>query len=267
MKLNQDVPVDTILIASLVFIVAGLLISSIGGNIAMIMGVIMTTMGGGLLIRGILKQAVKEVEKKNSFLAQVSALPHLTKTSLFLITITILLIIFFGGSDFQEDFHYHWLKGGNSALLVMLGVIILGMIFSVYYAFSIKLISRGNKNLILFFVLFINLFIAFIIADYAFSYSSFIFIIFSILNIIIAYLSFIDLVRSIRYRSVSISDRQPEKVELIISSIIVICLFYISQYILDNYWAITFSICTVYAVSINRFIFNNSKDNEKLSQV
>jgi len=267
MKLKQDVPVDMILMASLIFIVVGLLVASIDENTAQIIGAVIATMGGALLIRGIIKKLVKEVGKTDSFLARVSALPYLTKTSIFLITITILLFIFFGGSDFHKDFYYHWLKDGSSALVVVMGVIILGMVFSVYYAFSIKPISRGNKNLILFFVLFVNLFIAFTIADYAFNHPGFIPITFSILNIIIAYLSFIALVRSIKDRSVNISDKQPEKFELIIGSIIVICLFYISHYILNNFWAITFSICMVYAVSINRFIFNRSKDNENLPQV
>ncbi len=78
-------------------------------------------------------------------------------------------------------------------------------------------------------------------------------IIFPILNIadIIILWSFFD--NNIINESYII-NKPARGYEIIIGSIIILVIFIISQYVFKNYWAITFSICLVYAMSLNENI-------------
>jgi hypothetical protein len=263
MNINQDVSSRLILIGSIFFIVIGSIITILSNaEIIKIIGSVIVMMGGGLLFRGVAKFFLFEeakVTKKGitKFLTIVGALPRFTETSLFLITVTVLLLVFLGGSSFHQDIYYHWLKDGHPGLIAMLGMIVAGMMLSIYYVISIKPISKTGKDFLLFFVLFANFFAAYVAADYAFKYSIGIFVIFPILNIITTFLLFF----TFRLDFIDISDRQARKSELILGLIMIACLFFISQFILHNYWVITFSLCVVYATNVNEVIYNAFKNN------
>jgi len=197
-------------------------------------------------------------EKINNFLNRTGILPRYTEVSLFLTAITVLLIIFTADSVSRRDFLNRWLGDGDGRMLIAFGMIIAGMIFSIYYAFSIKPMSRTGKSFLLFFAVFANALAGITAGEYALKNSTGIFTIFPILNIISAFI-LLFLFRSGFINTSSILERQAKKFEIIAGSIIVICLFFISQYIFHNFWAITFSFCVFYATNINEIVYNAFK--------
>jgi hypothetical protein len=51
-----------------------------------------------------------------------------------------------------------------------------------------------------------------------------------------------------------IIDKQAKREEVIVGTIAVFILFFISNYIFKNHWSITFSICTSYAALFNEMM-------------
>jgi len=201
----------------------------------------------------------------NNFLDRVGILPRYTEVSLFLMTITILLIIFTADYDSRKDFLNYWFGDGDGRMLIVFGMMIVGMLFSIYYVFSTKPMSRNGKIFLLFFAVFANALAGITAGEYALKNSTGIFTIFPILNIISAFI-LLSLFRGGFIDTSSILKRQAKKFEIITGSIMVVCLFFISQYIFHNFWAITFSFCVVYATNVNEIIYNVFKNNQNLAR-
>ncbi len=110
----------------------------------------------------------------------------------------------------------------------------------------------------LFFAIFVNyltgVIASFYIIDKAWSGEITIFIIiFPLINIYSAInLSFLFLSGAMDINSILNKDMQKYKIAL--SFIAIGIIFVISQFILNNYWAFTFSLCILYATIVNKYV-------------
>ena len=189
---------------------------------------------------------------KEGWLYRLGLIPTFTEVTLFLMSLTFLLLLFFNLSFLEEflDFILHDFDLRNIVVIIFF---IVGLVVSIYYSFSKKKISRASKGYMLFFAVMINFIIAFFAGFYILENVKGFVIIFPIINIISAFV-LLFLMRFEIITTKSILDKQAELRELAIGSLMVITVFIISQYIFHNYWAITFSLCLVYANNINHFI-------------
>jgi hypothetical protein len=80
-----------------------------------------------------------------------------------------------------------------------------------------------------------------------------IWIIFPFLNFVSAYL-LAKLYEADIITTDVIIDKQAKREEVIVGTIVVFIIFFISNYIFKNHWSITFSICTSYAALFNEMI-------------
>jgi len=142
------------------------------------------------------------------------------------------------------------------SILVILGATLLfigGWLLSIYHAFSGKSMTKEEKESILFFTIFTVSLIGFIAAEYIIKESKGVWIIFPILNFLHAFI-LLSLYRVKLITTESILDKQAKQGEIILGSLFVFIIFFISNYILKNHWSITFSICTSYATIFNEML-------------
>lgn len=188
-------------------------------------------------------------------LIRMGIIPKYTEIVLFLMSLTFLLL-FINNSLFKEEFLDFFFSESDEVLLIGGIIILYGIYLSIYHAFLEKKITKKSKSVMLFFAVFVSGLVGLKAGLYILEQpGQGLFIIFPILNIVSAGL-LLFLYRVDIITISSISDKQARRSELILGSIAVLLIFLVSQYVLKNYWAITFSICVAYATDINEFINN-----------
>ena len=177
-------------------------------------------------------------------------MPTYTEVVLFLTSLTLLLLLLLNNAFRQEVvvFLFDSVKG-----VIVLLFLLVGFLLSFYHAFSSKKMVQLEKDALLFFIIVINVLIGISAGIYVLEESQGSLIIFPVFNIATAALLWM----SYKYNIVttkSISSVQAKREEIILGSIMVFIIFFLSQYVFENFWAITFSICVFYATSINNVI-------------
>ena len=190
------------------------------------------------------------VSKETSMTGFNYFIPKYTEATMFLTSlITFLLIL--TEPFLQEVIINFFIEGFFFALMLLF--ILFGSFLSIYYAFNDKKIPNQNKDIMLTFMIVVNVFIGMSASNYLMNSSHGLSVIFPLVN----YFNALFLAFAFRYdiiNSGSILNIQAKKSEILIGSIVVIAIFLYSRYVLDNYWAMTFSICLVYATNVNNFI-------------
>lgn len=189
-----------------------------------------------------------------SIFYRIGIIPKYTEVSCFLTGIIFLLLLV-TNSVFRKEISYFFLLDEEYLVAIPLVVLvfILCLGISVYYAFFPKITPKIAKKIILFYVILINIFAGVYASLYLLENSQGLYIIFPIFNLFSAILLSI-LFRAGVIHENSISNKQAKISEIIFSLILILLLFILSQYVLDNYWAITFSLCLFYASNINEVI-------------
>lgn len=179
-------------------------------------------------------------------------LPKYTEIDLFLLSL-IIFLSFISDQSFRESvimaFFFH-LDGGTIVALILF---ILGIIFSIYFTFVDDNIPVYIKGIVLFFAVSTNVCIGISAGYYMLENSHSLNLIFPLMNISNSIFLLI-VYRAGALNENAISDIQAKRSEVIISSIAMVIIFIYSKYVLNNYWAITFSICLVYASNIKDLI-------------
>jgi|WetSurMetagenome_2_1015567.scaffolds.fasta_scaffold120310_2 hypothetical protein len=190
---------------------------------------------------------------------KIGLIPRYTEVSLFLTALTFVLVYLSNNEAASIVTGFAVL---STRMFLLFIFYVLGLIFSFYYAVSDKETPSIAKLCMLIFIMLTNLGVALFafisisreVHDY--------YIIFPALNVINA-LIILTLFRAKIVDENCISDENARPVELLIGSAAVLILFLISQYVLKNYWAITFSICLSYSSIINdavtRTLFREKK--------
>ena len=182
----------------------------------------------------------------NEKLVKLGIVPRYTEITLYLISLTF--ILFFSTSfefraealDFFED---------KVSAIFWAAIILSGLIISIYSAFTKRILGETEKGLILFAVIFLNFFVAVHAGTHVLKETQGWLIIFPLLNILNA-IFWLFLFRFGVITEKSISDEQTKKEEIILGTILLVMIFLISHYVFNHYWAITFSVCLVYATSL-----------------
>ncbi|MBU1046043.1 hypothetical protein KJ616_02905 [Patescibacteria group bacterium] len=203
-------------------------------------------------IQAIISERESYSNIKKGWLYKLGLIPTFTEVVLFLTGLTFLLLLFLN-TLFLEEFFDFFLRDFDLEMIGIMIFFIIGLVMSFYYVFSNKIIPRKSKGYILLFAVIINFLVGFFAGFYALTRAKGFVIIFPSVNIISAFL-LLFFVRINLITTKSILDKQAKLSEILIGSIIVIVVFTISQYVFHNYWAITFSLCLVYATNINHFI-------------
>ena len=190
-------------------------------------------------------------------LVKLGIVPRYTEITLYLISITFIMFLLTSSEFRAEAFVFF----EDVVETVFWGAIILsGLVVSIYGAFTKRTLGRKEKNLILLAVISLNFFVAVHAGMYVLEETQNWLIIFPVLNILNAVFC-LFLFRLGAITEKSISEKQAKKEEVILGTIFVILIFLISQYIFNHYWAITFSICLIYATSLvdlsDRIIIKN----------
>jgi len=203
-------------------------------------------------IREIIKERESYSRVKQGWLYRLGLIPIFTEVILFLMSLTFLLLLFLN-KLFLEEFLNFFLHDFDLRTIIVITIFIAGLVMSVYHSFSNKKIPRASKGYMLFFAVIINFLVGFYAGFYVLRNAKGFLVILPIINIISAFL-LIFLMRVKIITTKSISDKQAKLQEVALGAIMVIIVFAISQYVFHNYWAITFSLCLVYATNINNFI-------------
>lgn len=155
---------------------------------------------------------------------------------------------------FQDFYEYHDAIRGvlftAMAVLLMFG----GLLISAIYSFSNEKMEKSDADTLILFAVVVEILVGLAAGHYLLRTAKGLWAIFPIMNIINALLLFIFWRQGIVDGSLVINER-PERREIIlgISAILTIC--FISNFLLNNYWVITFSVCLVYIVNVHN-IFN-----------
>jgi hypothetical protein len=126
-----------------------------------------------------------------------------------------------------------------------------GFALSIYHVFTTREKSDGEKWAMLIFAVAVNAGTAIVAGMYVIEKSADWTIIFPLWNLINAVLLLIML----RYKIIDeecISDRDASFAEVVIGLLIVLILFIFCNYVFKLHWAITFSICIIYATSFDK---------------
>lgn len=188
--------------------------------------------------------------KKEDVLDKIGLLPRFTRASLFLTFLTSILVLA-TNSELSSELMSQVIKDEAGIVLFLYIVAVLA---SAYYAFSNKKIAGINEIILIFYALFTNL-IANIEAYWYLSdagNAKYIFLL--SINVGISFFMLLLFALDIKFFMKSIEEKVFSKYSILLGVIIVIVIFLFSQYFLRNHWAVTFSICLVYALNISEFL-------------
>jgi hypothetical protein len=179
---------------------------------------------------------------------EMGIVPKYTEITAYLISITFALLLI-TNSEFRGGISNFLIEEMGVWSLLSGIAILIGVTLSIYNAFENRIITSGEKYLILFTIILINFFVAFYAGTYILERTQGWLVIFPLLNILnAAFLLFLFRIGAFTERS--FSDQQAKREEVILGTIFLLIIFLISQYVFNNYWAITFSICLVYATNL-----------------
>jgi hypothetical protein len=203
-------------------------------------------------IKGIIEY-VSEV--KNNIFYRIGLVPKYTETSLFFVSVTFLTLLFLSNEMFDKFFN---LVTGSPKSLGLGVAALVGIPMSIYSVFSKKKIPWIMKSIILLYAVFVNGLAAMyaiyhIIFNHISNGGSPYVLILPIINILSA-LIIIAWVGRGDSDIWAIDDKNASLIEIIIGFIIVSMIIIVSHYILHNYWAITFSLATIYSTNLSSFI-------------
>jgi DNA-directed RNA polymerase subunit RPC12/RpoP len=179
-------------------------------------------------------------------------IPVYDELSLFLMAITLILL-FVTNTSFQEQIH-KWNERFSDSRIFIAGVILLaGMGLSIYHVFTTREKTGIEKWIMLLFAVLTNAGTGIISGWYVLNSSPIQNwqIIFPMWNIINGVL----LLLMLRLRIIDeecISDRDATAGEVIRGLFAVIVIFIFCNYVFKLHWAITFSICIIYATSFDK---------------
>jgi hypothetical protein len=187
--------------------------------------------------------------KTAQILQKIGLVPKHTEVSMFLTTITMIILSLFN-KEFLEQFVLNHFS--DIRLAIIFSVF---MVASIYFAFSKRTCSGFIAVLMAISMSLMNFFIA--LQGFFFLLNAekgSLWMIFPGLNLISAFtLLLLIRIKVINEKNI-ISTKQAKSHELIIGSVAVIIIFVLSQFLFKNYWAITFSICLTYAGLANEIL-------------
>jgi len=179
-------------------------------------------------------------------------IPVYDELSLFLMA-TTLVLLYFVNTTMQVQIH-NWISEYSNVWVYIIGTIFLcGLYLSIYHVFTTREKTEAEKWGMLIFAVLTNAATGIVAGLYVLKNDNVRDwqLIFPIWNIINGAL----LLLMLRFKIIDeecISDRDAKATEVIIGLTAVLVIFIFCNYIFKLYWAITFSICIIYATSFDK---------------
>jgi len=192
-------------------------------------------------------------------------IPTYDELSLFLIAFTLLLLMIFGTPKQDDETRVSDLvviTAIGYRLLFMCPFFLLGFLLSFYHIFTKRKKTRIEKYLMMFFAVIANAIIGIAAGIYVVRQCPVWQLIFPILNIINCIFILIMLDARI-LNETCIIERKTTPGRVVIGLITTIVIFALCNYVFKLYWAVTFSVCIIYATNFERALQNvlTSKSN------
>ncbi len=181
-------------------------------------------------------------------------IPKYDELTIFMMTVALLLLFFFDGSFRGKVF---WLVAefGSDAFRVVILILLFlaGGLLSVYHVFTERRKTSIEKGAMLFFAVMTNALCGMLASGHILKNwgdAPGILIVFPLWNFINCLLLLI-LLRVGVINETSVSDENARSGEVIFGFLITLGIFVLCRFVFELYWAVTFSICAVYATSFS----------------
>ncbi|MDD5111231.1 MAG: hypothetical protein PHG85_01645 [Candidatus Altiarchaeota archaeon] len=135
----------------------------------------------------------------------------------------------------------------------MIGVlffVLCGIFYSIINVFRTKPADEQEKKVMLFFAVLVTCFMSLYAAARMMENSEGLWIVLPLWNISYSVILFF-LLKSETITVDDISDRQASRLEAVVSTLATLVVFAVSHFVLQYYWAITYSLCITYSAHIN----------------
>ena len=186
-------------------------------------------------------------KRKRNFLV-----PHYDEVTLFVMSIMFVLL-YMTSKTMRTDLYELIFRDREISLIAAFIFFAAGILFSVFHAFSTREKNIGEKAAMLLFAVLVSAGTGIYAGMHMLKSSGGWLIIFPVWNIINGIL----LLAMFRFGSITIdciSDRDATCVQLALGLIAAIIIFICCQYFLKLHWAITYSICICYTVSLDKAV-------------
>jgi hypothetical protein len=182
-------------------------------------------------------------------------IPKYDELTLFMTSVAFLLL-FFSTGGLRSSLYKFWREAdlrGKFWMPVAVLIFSVGIVLSLYHVFTARRKTEGEKFAMLFFALLANaaggiLAGAHILSNW--NDAPCILMLFPLWNIINGILLLL-LFRAGEIDTSSISDENARMGEVIFGFVIILGIFVVCRFVFELYWALTFSICVVYATSFS----------------
>jgi len=180
-------------------------------------------------------------------------IPNYDELTLFMMSAAFLLLFFTNGQFRSGLFKFLSKDGDRVVIIIFVILFTAGLILSLYHVFTKQEKSITEKFAMLFFAILTNAISGILASVHILSKSAdapCIFILLPIWNIINCVILLI-LFRLGTINVDNISDEDVRPFETLLGFIIILAIFAVCQFAFKLYWAITFSICVIYATSFS----------------
>ena len=181
-------------------------------------------------------------------------IPKYDELTIFMMTVALLLLFFFDNS-FRSKVVYLVVESGRDAFRVVILILFFsaGGLLSIYHVFTERRKTKIEKSALLFFAVMTNALCGFLASGHILDNwgdAPGILIVFPLWNGINCLLLLI-LFRAGVINETSITDENARSGEVIFGFVIILVIFVLCRFAFELYWALTFSICAVYATSFS----------------
>ena len=191
------------------------------------------------------------VKKRLLDLLERILIPRYGELALFLMSVTFISLFAFD-AGFRSD-----IRSESRDFSVMawigFGLCLLGLLFSIYHAFSRRRKSSLEKHLMVTFAVCVNAAAGISAGVHLWEGARGLLLLAPAWNILNGVLLLL-LLRVGALDGRCIADEDAESFELIVGTVLLAVLFVVCHLVLDLYWAVTFSISVVYATSLSGFV-------------
>jgi len=180
-------------------------------------------------------------------------LPTFSELSLFMMSVSFLLVFFFNESLRSRIFKILDKPSHDPRIVMLLLFFGAGLFLSLYHVFTEREKTNPEKYAMLFFAVVANGVCGILASKYVMDKSTgahpifFILPMWNIFNCVLLLVSF----RVGWITDRNISDEDATRFVVLFGLLITVCIFVVCQFLFKLYWAITFSICIIYATSFS----------------
>lgn len=179
-------------------------------------------------------------------------IPQYNEVTLFLMGLSFVLLLV-SEAPLRDLMYRHLMDRFDLRNYLFLGLLLIGIMFSVYHVFTVRPKTTVEKHSMLFFAVMVNGMSGIAAGIHLLKDSHGLLLVFPLWNI----LSGVLLLLLYRLRFIgedAVTDDDASRLSVIVGVIVVTAVFAACHFHFHMYWAVTFSICVAYATSLNDII-------------